>query len=182
MTFHEVMINAISRKINGIPNHYGKKHEYVEGYVPDIIVKKDHLVEVHEVEVIKNKPYSNKVRRVLWIAMNGAGNWDEINVVKDDRDYHIKIEPKELKVLSLSHEIQGMEQAVRGLEQKLDELIQRKKDLEEKIKSLQHTLRQLRMKRVNLKRAIQRQSPEYDPEWDKHLLEEFKIEMNHFKK
>jgi len=178
MTFHYAMIKKIVEILpNASENHYVKEPQRVDGYCPDIIVKRnDGTVEVHEVEVINNKLYSANVKRVLWIAMNGKGVWDEVYLITDDGTY-CSLEPLEVKCYALQKEVAEFERKCRELERK-------KRVLETKIKNLERTVKTLQLakaRKIGTIRKI-RSHLDYDPIWDAHLLEELRKEIERLNK
>jgi predicted RNase H-like nuclease (RuvC/YqgF family) len=177
------MIKKILESLpNAYENHYTKEHQYVDGYCPDIIVKnQDGKIGVHEVEVIKNKPYSENVKRVLWIAMQGKGTWDEVHLITDDGTYY-DLEPLEIRCLILRREISELTDKRQELENKKRDLENKIKMLESEIKDLGKALKSLYLAKARTVATIRRvrSNLDYDPIWERHLLEELRKEVARF--
>jgi hypothetical protein len=176
------MIKKIMEKLpNARENHYAEEPQYVDGFRPDIIVQNGNKLEVHEVEVINNKPYTSNVKKVLWIALKGKGSWDELHIITDDGTY-FDLEPLAFQCYSLRSEISKLTSKKEELEVKKKVLEDKKKKLEREIKELDKTLKFLQLLKARKVGAIKRMrnDTDYDPIWDKHLLEELRKEIARF--
>ena len=188
MSFHKHIIDTLVDQMpNATNNHYAERGRRIRigRLTPDIVVLEgEKICEVHEVECVRNRFYPAIAKRVLWIALNGEGEWDEINVITDNGEYSNTIRGLEARAISLYRQIKRLETKISELNDKLLELKIKEKYLTDEIKKLKKRLRSLRMTRYNLKRKRKKKSVcdmgvdrAYNIEWDLHLLEELKREI-----
>jgi len=193
MSFHKHIIDTLVDQMpNATNNHYAERGRRIRigRLTPDIVVLEgEKICEVHEVECVRNRFYPAIAKRVLWIALNGEGEWDEINVITDNGEYSNTIRGLEARAISLYRQIKRLETKISELNDKLSDLNDKLSELKikekyfrDEIKKLKKRLRSLRMSRYNLKRKKKSvcdmgRDRAYNIEWDLHLLEELKREI-----